>query len=445
MDAAITPDIAQVAWRRRRALAVVTIAAGVAGVLITWLCVPRSYSATAQVLYESNPAPLLSARALVGQDAETRGAMMVAVLRSRTFGLRVIEKYDLVTRLEADSPADAAEHFRTLFRASTAAGGVLRMRMSLTGSVRGIISEGEDEETAKLAADIIDTLIQQLRKYLEESNLQETRRQLQTVEAELADVEEVYREAVDNVIAFQQESGIISPSAQLQNIYGSLSQVEKMLAETRAELRSAETMYSMAAVDDDSARALAASRSPAIQVLLAKLYKNQVSLTNALTVEKKLPSHPHVQALQTSIDETKAQLAGEIDIEDAARAVTVAATRARLRAVEHVREQLTGKLPRFTSGSVVHDDLLNQVALQAARRMTLYEQLAQARSGAEGDKIVFTVLDAPLPPTKRSGPSTVLNCVGAMAAAFVLAVAIFFFADVTRPQLMAAPPAPPDN
>lgn len=445
MDAATAPDIAQVAWRRRRALACVTIVAGIAGVLITWLCVPRTYSATAQVLYESSPAPVLSAKALVGQDAETRGAMMVAVLRSRTFALRVIEKYDLVTRFGADTPTDAAEHFKTLFRASTVSGGVLRMRMSLTGSTRGIISEGEDEETAGLAADIIDSLIEQLRKYLEESNLQETRRQLQTVEAELADVEEAYREAVENVIGFQQKSGIISPSAQLQNIYGSLGQVEKMLAETRAELKSAETTYSIAATDDDSARALAASRSPAIQVLLEKLYRNQVSLTNALTVEKKLPSHPDVQALQSGIDETKAQLAEEIDIEDAARAVTIAAVRARLRAVEHVRGNLTARLPRFTSGSVVHEDLLNQVALQAARRMTLYEQLAQARISAEGNRIVFTVLDPPLPPTERSGPSTVLNCVGAMAAAFILALAVFFFTDVTRPQLMAAPPAPSDN
>ncbi len=445
MDAATAPDITQVAWRRRRALACVTIAAGIAGVLITWLFVPRTYSATAQVLYESSQTPLLSAKALVGQDAETRGAMLVAVLCSRSFALRVIEEYDLVARFEADSPTAAAEHFKTLFRASTTAGGVLRMQMNLAGSVRGIVSEREDEDTAKLAADIIDTLIEQLRKYLEESNLQEKRRQLQTVEVELADVEKAYREAVDHVIAFQHESGIISPDAQLQNIYGSLSQVEKMLAETRAELKSAETMYSMAADDADSARALAESQSPAIQALLAKLYDNQVSLTNALTVGKKLPSHPEVQTLQTSIDETKAQLAEEIDIKASVRALTVAVARERLHAIEHVRGKLSAKLPRFTSGSVVHEDLLNQVTLQAARRMTLYEQLAQARIGAEGEKIVFTVLDAPLPPTERSGPSTVLNCVGAMVTAFIFALAIFFFMDVTRPQLMAVSPAPRGN
>jgi len=86
MDAATAPDITQVAWRRRRALACVTIAAGVAGVLITWLFVPRTYSATAQVLYESSQTPLLSAKALVGQDAETRGQLesMPSLPRSTT-------------------------------------------------------------------------------------------------------------------------------------------------------------------------------------------------------------------------------------------------------------------------------------------------------------------------------------------------------------------------
>ncbi len=444
MDAATVPDLAEVIWRRRLPLAAVTIAAGILTVFVTWLSVPRHYTATARVLYESKLSGS-SGQALLRPGVEERGPMMIAVLRSRTFAFRMVDKYDLVSRFEAEDRLKAADEFRQLLRANTHAGGVLEVKLKLAGSPRGIIEHGEDEQTAELAAAIINHLLTDLRSYLEESDFRENQRQLQTIEAALAEAEAAYRETIDKIITFQEESGIISPEAQVRAIYNGLSQADKMLAESRADLRSAETAYEMAAANEDSARALAETQSPAVQTLLARLYENQVEFTNAITVGKKLPSHPDVQQLQTSIDEIKRQLEEQIDLQDAALAVKVAVSRERLKAVEHIRAQLTSKLPRLTSGSVVHEDLLNELELQAKRRITLFEQLERAKIGAEGEKIIFTILDPPMPPTDRSGPSTILNCLGAMIAAFALGLVVFYYADVTRPQLQGAALKGPDN
>ncbi len=434
MQAATPPDLMEVAWKHRRLLAALTIAAGIVAALVAWLVLPRQYTATAKVLYESK-VPVFPGTALLGLGAEERGSMMTAVIESRSFALQMVDKYDLVSRFRAESRLKAAGQFEKLLRTDALAGGVLEVKLKLAGSARGLTAHGEDTQTAQLAATILDDLLASLKAYLAESDIRENQRQLEAVEAELAEVEDAYRRAVDSISAFQEQSGIISPEAQVRAVYDGLSEVDRTLAQGRAELKSAETAYEMARADADSARALAEGAAPAVQALLAKLYENQVALTTAMTVGKKLPSHPEVQQLQAGIDEIGAQLQQQMRVQDAGLLVKVAVAREKLKAIEHVRAQFASKLPALTSGTVTHGDLLNELELQSRRRVTLYEQLELAKIGAAGEKIIFTVLDPPVPPTERSGPSIALNCVAAMVAAFAILLTILFFVDVTAPQL----------
>ncbi len=427
MDYDPVANLGDLVRQRFRLLAGLCFLTGVLAVLCTWLFVPREYAASARLLYQTAGGGFGSALSKVAQKMGVEaaasadiGTTLAEILRSRTFALEMIRRFQLDRRWGQKNELLAVPIFRGHLGLEARTGGVLEITFWLKGSPRGLISSGVDKQTAQLAADIVNAMVEQLELYRQESTYEAGKRQRVFVEQRLSQAEEQLQEALDQLAAFQQQTDIMQPEVQLQALYASIGSVDGALAKALAEAQSARQAR-QAAGEESREVSMVASQAQVIDELKGNLIRLQMELAQARHVENKSDKHPDVQRLLAQIEEGRQRLAKELDVEVQALAVKETVADTQVEALQRERSRLLEATRKFPTGSVEHAALRAQVEMLGQARATLYQERELAAIQEEATYQPFDILDPALAPPEKRAPSALLN---AVAAAFIVALIV---------------------
>ncbi len=414
-------DLGSLIKRRFGTLFVACLVAGIVAVGFTRVFIPREYMATSRLLFEATSGTAGAFGAIAtrmgisaGSQANV-GSLLSHILTSRTFAMKMIQQFQLAGRWRQEKQLKAVSTFRKHLTVESPPGGLLVIKFRLKGSPAGLISHGEDEETAQLVSNVVTAMITELQEYRRQTTYEASKRQRIYIEERLEETEEKLQNALNQLSDFQGETGILQPEVQLQAIYSALGRVDSVLAEAEAKAQAARQSTEAIRQADQHA-SVVASQAPVIADIKKNLVQLHMQLANAQQVERKTAAHPEVRRLIAQIDYARSSLAQELQLEVDALVVAQIVAETELMALEQQRRKLQQSIDKFAGGSVEYAQLKAELELLIAVRATLYKEREMAAINEKASYQAFEILDPALPPVEKSGPSGLLN---AILAAFV--------------------------
>ena len=342
------------------------------------------------------------------------------ILSSQTFALKMVDHYEeLAPRLGSESKQKAASAFRQRLSVEARRGGVLVVSFRLEGSPRGLISTGEDQQTAQLAADIVNTMLDELQDYCRDASYQAAVEQRDYIGERLGKTETKFEQALEQLATFQQTTGIMEPNLQLQAVYRALGDLEAALGRTRAKAQAAR-QATEAAGETDQRAPMVGAQTGVIGDIKRSLVNLNMQLARAQHGERMTDAHPEVRRLKAQIEEAQQNLASELDLEHEALAVQQLVIEAEVAGLERERDRQKVRLEKFPVGSVDYARLKADLAVQRQTRELQYREWELAAIREKASYRPFQILDPAVAPLRKSGPSTMLN---ALAAAFLVGLA----------------------
>jgi len=439
-------DLLAIARRHWRRVLLLALAAGVIAVLVTWTLVPRTYKAGASLLYEAAPTPSVAGLAgFLGEEGlglpeaipSDPGATMSQILTSRTFAVDMVQQFGLQRRFRTRTLTDAVLEFQKRLEVNVDKGGLLALDLTLPGDPRGILSRGEDSATADLVSNIVSTMVDKLASYLRSTHYQRSRQRRAFLEEQLADTKAELRRAVEERVAFEEHSGIVSPTAQLQSVIDTLGQLDQKIALSEPTIEGLRKSVQLARRHQRPAAEIVPTESPVVQNLKTQLVSLEREYIRMREVEGMTEAHPDVAQAKRMIQATEKQLADELQEEVGSIEVSLIVEESKDAALRAERDRLQSQLRGAPQSGATHEELQRRVDLGAQTYASLYAEYVKARTEEESEAEVFNVLDPPIPPEKKSGPSTMLNALVAFFLGGFLALLWAVRLSTRRP---AAPP-----
>ena len=414
-------DLGSLIKRRFGTLLVACLVAGILAVGFTRAFIPREYMATSRLLFEATSGSTGAFGAIavkMGISAGSQanlGSLLSQILTSRTFAMKMIQQFQLAGRWREKKQLKAVSTFREHLTVESPPGGVLVIKFWLKGSPSGLISHGEDEETAQLVSNVVNAMITELQEYRRQTTYEASKRQRMHVEERLQEVEDKLQEALDRLSAFQQRTGIMEPETQLRAVYTALANIDSTLAIVLGEAQAARQVVEAARQSDQRA-SMIQSQAPLIAEIKGNLVELQMELARAQQVEGKTAAHPEVRRLLAQIEDARRSLAEELELEADALAVEQMVADTKVEALQQERQRLQQTMEKFPAGGVEYARLKADLDLLIEARAVLYKEREMAAIQEKASYQAFEILDPAVPPVEKSGPSGLLN---AILAAFV--------------------------
>ncbi len=423
----------------------------------TYFLIPQKWTAHTSILLESSRPEIPSALAEVQSLLGGAGGLVAhdhfeMILRSRTIMKQVVEEFDLVELLEAESIWHAITGLRKRCRIDSDSPRCLVLAVTWAGPPRGRASEAEKTSAAKMAADLANSLISHLQTYLTEAEYTRASKHRKFLEGQLATAEQEERALEDALVEYATTHDIIQPSAQASAVIRQVEQLRTDEAKLLAQLSGARKSEREALERLDTQERMAVSsvseeRNPRVDDLHSQILTVQRQIAEQTEVEGKSSHHPDVQRLQTELDEAKAQLAEQLSQEMLTKRrdmsvdpcytslVTTALTKsleradleARLEVVRAEKDQVLAELSAFPSLSQQYERLARQLRLKAEAVARLTEQYEAARIAEAASLDYVSVLDEAVPPYKASAPSIRRNVAAVGAITLVLSTLLAFY------------------
>ncbi len=227
----------RVAVRYRKLIFYNVLIFTLAAVIIS-LILPKKYAATAQILPPSEESEILGTISMTGISVPrlsrlaragglVRGAtpsdVIGVILESRTIRERVVERCDLKRVYKIKKGMEAA--VRTLAQAT---------KVKVTDE--GIVRIGVEAETPQLAADIANAYIEELDRFLKESNISRGRSMRIFIEKRLATAEQELKQASESLRVFQERHKVVALDEETKAVIDAYAQLKSELLRREIEL-----------------------------------------------------------------------------------------------------------------------------------------------------------------------------------------------------------------
>ncbi|AJF07661.1 GumC family protein [Geoalkalibacter subterraneus] len=151
------------------------------------------------------------------------GELYVGMLQSRAIADRIIERFDLMERFEWETRSDAYKNLNDKAQFNV-------------GKTDGILTISVDDEDPRLASDMANAYVEELKALNVRLNLDSAGRERQFLEGRLAVVETDLITAEERLKNFQQENKAIKIDEQVQTIIEAISRLRGQLASREVEL-----------------------------------------------------------------------------------------------------------------------------------------------------------------------------------------------------------------
>ncbi|MGD9498721.1 MAG: GumC family protein [Armatimonadota bacterium] len=460
MDQLSFAEITHVLHRQWRMIVAIIFAAVAVAIIYTWFLAPQTWTATCSILFE----PQLSGSAL---PAELAGLLPMSggrssdtystVLQSRSMRERVVKRLNLVEEFGLeDEPERAEEVLRDMYTVVTKrnVADLLTVNASAGSPPRHRSTQAERDHAARLAADIANTLVDELRLFLESADYMRANQRTDFLAGQAKQAEAEMLAAQDALVQYAVEHGLVNPGSQVGEAVRAASTLQGRVAELRMQVEGARKREQQALAQLSSQERLVVSaiseqRNPAIDDIQTRIRDLQREIAQLTEVEGKSERHPDVErarvALEAAQGQLKDALADEMRVsrEDLGpspgynTALSAALStqlersglEAQLASALAARQEAIGELQTLPSSAAQYTYLEGQLEL----RKSIYEQVAKqyeaSRVGAASAMPKFTVLDAAIPPLRANGPSTRENTILALMAGLALGVILAFWRE----------------
>ncbi|HEY6374287.1 MAG TPA: polysaccharide biosynthesis tyrosine autokinase [Edaphobacter sp.] len=366
---------------------------------------PRLFEAFGRIEVRSGSSNEYRVSAVQGYGGDPASKMLteVAILQSDSLMLSVAREMDLSNNpefLEVKGPVphttldDAAVRQSTVHRLQS------NMHVTLVPKT-DIIRIGYNGLNAKLAADIVNTVIATYVHRSYQTRFDSTQRVSQWLSGQLDDLKQQVQTSQERMMDLQRRLGILGFDPSRNQISTSLEDLSKASGEARIARIIAESRYRMLAGMDPNTMEGSIETTPGTAPGELNLLRGQLANAKAsyAQMESTLgPNHPQAQALKAQIDE----LAEEIDTEQ--KRLLLQAKQNYLVARTN-EDQTTAALERQKSDAYkLRDDLVEYTLRQREfeSNRTLYEGLLQRlrTAGVQAglESLEIDVVDQALPP-----------------------------------------------
>lgn len=459
-----------------RVIAAFVLVAGAVAVIYTWFFVPQIWSASATILFE----PQLTTSALPpelagllpmtgGRSSDTYSA----VLQSRSIRERVVDRLNLVEEFGLqDHPEYAEEILQGMYNVVTkrAVADMMIVNSFAAAPPRRRSTQAERDHAAQLAADVANTLVEELRLFLESADYMRANQRTEFLEEQAKQAEAAMLAAQDELVKYAVQHGLIAPDSQVSEAVRAASTLQGRVTELRMQVEGAREREDEALAQLSSQERLVVSgiseqRNPAIDEIQTRLRDLQRQIAQMMEVEGKSERHPDVERARVELAAAREQLEDamldemRVSREDlgpspAYNAALTAALdaqleratlEAQLASALGARQEAIGELQTLPSSAAQYTYLEGQLTL----RTSIYEQIAKqyetSRVSAASAMPKFTVLDPAIPPRRPNGPSARQNAMLAVMAGLALGVIVAFWREGRearrRARAEAEPPA----
>jgi tyrosine-protein kinase Etk/Wzc len=226
-------DLATVLAKRKRLIAGMAVGAALVTAVISLIMTPvyraetkilspqTSSSMAAQIMSQLGAASVL----LGGAPAmKSQNELYIELVKSRPVLDRVLDRFDLMKRYDTDSREEARKALLENIRA----------RDSIKS---GIITVGLEDPDPKLAADMANALIEELRALNKGLSISEAAQRRLFFEEQLKDAKESLSRAEDAMKGFQEKSGAVQIDAQASAAIEGISSLRAAIAAKEVQVR----------------------------------------------------------------------------------------------------------------------------------------------------------------------------------------------------------------
>ena len=250
----------------KRLIAIVTIVAAVASVIIT-LLLPKTFTARATMLAPGSQqqssslaalAALGSLGSLAGAAAKTPDDLYVALLKSDSVQRRLDERFDLKERYEVKNYEALRKALPSYIRVSS-------------DKKSGLITVEVDDKEPKFAADLANAHSTEVTKVLGRLAVSEAQLRRVFFEKQLNDTKEHLIKAEQDLRLVQEKSGVIVLDKQAEALITGAAQVRALIAEREVQLKVLRT----AATDQNPDVIRLSSELGALRSELARMESSQ--------------------------------------------------------------------------------------------------------------------------------------------------------------------------
>lgn len=366
---------------------------------------PRLFEAFGRIQVRSGSSNEYRVSAVPGYGPDTASKMLteVAILESDSLMLTVAREMDLSNNpefLEVKGPVphtmldDAAVRQSTVHRLQS------NLHISLVPKT-DIIRISYNGPSAKLSADIVNTVIATYVHRSYQTRFDSTQRVSQWLSGQLDDLKQQVQTSQERMMDLQRRLGILGFDPSRNQISTSLEDLSKAAGDARIARIIAESRYRMLAGMDPNTMEGSIETTPGTAPAELNMLRGQIASAKAnyAQMESTLgPNHPQAQALKAQIDE----LAREIDTEQ--KRLLLQAKQNYLVARTN-EDQTSAALEKQKSDAYkLRDDLVEYTLRQRdyESNRTLYEGLLQRlrTAGVQAglESLEIDVVDQALPP-----------------------------------------------
>lgn len=225
------------------------------------------------------------------------------VLRSEALARRVIAELSLVKRPEFAGAASVPDPaLRDKLLVDTFLGG---LGVELLRNTR-IVKVTYSSPDPKLAADIVNTLMDQLVVYTLEARIESTRQAREWLNKRLTELQQKLEETREELVRYSRENEIVELGQNQTIAIERLADLNRRLVEAEADRIQAQTLYRLSQVADPDTLPAVASDSM-VQTLRQRVAEDQRKLTE---LQRRFTDQwPEVKTLKGQIEESERQLA----------------------------------------------------------------------------------------------------------------------------------------
>lgn len=361
------------------------------GAAVVSLLLPKAYSSAAMISPPQEGQGGFGIMALMDQIGSSVGVgntrsllkrtpeidLMIGVLKSRRVRGEVVDQFDLVTHYDAKSRAHAIKELGELLAVNTSPEGFIEVRV-----------EADD---GQLAADLANAFVASLDRYNRETSVADARRTIQFVESCRDDNRARLEAAMDELRRFQEKYGAVQLAEQARVTVDAISQLEA----ERMQLDIEKGVLQNYSRQDQPRVVEIEVRIKELEKRIAELRGSQLGVLEWDDLDGAEPP-----ATPNGGDSDPAVSAPELDV-----LISL------------------GDFPRL---GLKYADLKREVMVQEKVYEFLTSQIEEARMREARDLETITVLDAAVPPIKRSRPRRTLIVILTAGLAFAVAVALAF-------------------
>jgi len=435
--------------KRWRLLAALPPLAGIVGGSLTLWFVPRIYEARTTVLLpqpESDDDPYKTPGGIgdATMQRTSGGAIDTyrAILQSQRLQRLLISQFSLIRRLGAANEEEALRRVGKMTAvAQDAKAGTLAIKVSLPGTPR--LSRrtpwgANDADARKLSAALANAYVRYLIDYLRDNFVFQSQQNRAFIEKQRSLAEKDLKSAEDALVAFQNAKRIVALPEQTKAIIEQQADLTRDLTAAELELRQASSrLGALKSRLLDQAKAGNCEAVPEAQAVVAEARRKLLELEVEFAVksESLQPSHPEVRQLSRQIEETKSRLKSQLaeaygNVEKGLVTqlvnleVAQTAADAKSAGLKRALSSAESRLSRLPNEALEYGRLQRTLEVKQELFKLLSTEFQRAQIAESHQVPQIQVLDAAVPPTRKSSPSGLFNA--ALTALLSLLLAVGF-------------------